>query len=290
MSRVSGTAIYLRDHFLTEGETPSVSLFDRGYLLGDSVFATLRGYGANVFGLDAHTERFFAAADACSLRCPVSAEGLRAIVHEALVRANLAESAVRVTLSRGEGDGGFGTTGREVPTLSVIARPLPPIATQPVSTTVLSSRAVPPECGPVAHKVGSYMSHVVARREAAERGFGDGIVLSIDGELVVSGTVANLFLCIGNRLVTPSLERGGRAGFMRETLLRIAANEGIATDVRPVALREIGDATDLFFTSSLIEIQSIGIVDSTRIGNGTYLMTDRLRRALKKQISIEIAS
>jgi len=286
----SGTTIYLGGRFLADGEEPLVSIFDRGYLLGDSVFATLHGYGEQVFAIDAHLERFFAAAHAYRIRCPIGSEELRAVVTEAIRRSGARESAVRLTLTRGAGDGGFQQTGNEAPLLSVIARPLTARASTPISTTILETRALPPACSLVAHKAGSYATHVLARAEATDRGFDDGIMLAATGEFVVSGTVANLFLVVDGRLVTPSTESGARPGVMRETVLRLAQEEGIASEVRTVAKGELNLASELFFTSSLIEIQPIGSLDRMTVGSGTLPITTRLQHALRRCVEGEVGS
>ena len=49
--------VYLNDRFLDADEPATISLFDRGYLVGDGCFETLRAYGGVPFRLDAHIER-----------------------------------------------------------------------------------------------------------------------------------------------------------------------------------------------------------------------------------------
>lgn len=253
--RRSPPTIYLGNRFLSGDEAPRVSLLDRGYLLGDSVFATLRGYGTRTFALHEHIARLFEAAGAYGIECPLSPEEVKARVSEALHRAALSSSAIRITVSRGEGDGGFALSGNEAGLLSIVVRELVP-ASGAFTARISDVRAVPAECLDPKHKVGSYMTNVAARREATANGASEAILLAAGSDVIVSGAASNLFALIGGRLMTPSEADGARPGVMRRHLLHVARELGIATEVRTLPRRELEQADALLFTSSLLELRS----------------------------------
>ena len=81
-------------------EAAQVPLLDRGYLLGDSVFATARAYGGRVFRLAAHVAALEAAAGGLGLGLDPAGEVLAGLVAQVLARSGLGEAASRNTPPR----------------------------------------------------------------------------------------------------------------------------------------------------------------------------------------------
>lgn len=256
-------AVFLGDRFLSSPEEASVSLFDRGYMLGDAIFETLRAEDGRVFRLDRHLSRLEEGARALEIAMP--AHDLASIVDEAVRRAAAPRAYVRITLSRGMGAGGVAITGAEKPTLSVIAREATP-APDKVASGIAATRRVPPACLPPALKTGNYLPNVLARRELARRGLGEGVMLSVDGA-VVSGTTSNVFVVKGDRIATPRLESGCRPGVVREALLEL--DLGIEEAALDVAALHAAD--EIFFTST-----QVGVLAATSF-EGRPLHVERSR-------------
>src|SRR5690349_16828853 len=79
----------------------TVSVFDRGFLYGDSVFETIRTYRGIPFALDEHMERLKWSADRVFIELPVDPDTLSREVREATSAAGNPESYIRVMLTRG---------------------------------------------------------------------------------------------------------------------------------------------------------------------------------------------
>src|ERR1700736_1470905 len=84
-------------------EQAVVSVFDRGFLYGDSVFESLRTYGGVPFALGEHLARLERSAARVLIELPVSLAVLRDEIMAALASHGSAESYVRLTLTRGVG-------------------------------------------------------------------------------------------------------------------------------------------------------------------------------------------
>lgn len=245
--------IYLRDRFLDADEPAQVSLFDRAYLLGDSLFASLRVYGGVPVALARHVARLEGAAAELGLACP-SAAALEQLARAACDKFMGEYGYLRITLSRGEQPAqgaGLGLSGLGVPVLSVVVRelaspPFPP-ATEIAPVTL---RAAPAACQPPGWKLGSYALRVAMRREVEARGHGEGLVLGLDGA-VVSGVASNVFVVRGGALTTPSLASGCRPGVTRELLLERLAAAGVAVEERAITLDDVRAADAAFFTSAV---------------------------------------
>src|ERR1051325_757849 len=99
---MSGATVYLNDRFLDPGEPATVSLFDRGYLVGDGVFETLRTYRGVPFRLDAHLARLEHSLEVLQIELRQTMPELRALVLDAVARSGLQDANLRITISRGE--------------------------------------------------------------------------------------------------------------------------------------------------------------------------------------------
>src|SRR5687768_668491 len=99
---MSETLVFL-DGVRHSAETATVSVFDRGFLYGDSVFETLRTYGHKPFALDEHLARLERSAERVLIRMPIDRAAFEAEVMAALSAVTHSESLVRIILTRGRG-------------------------------------------------------------------------------------------------------------------------------------------------------------------------------------------
>ncbi len=283
--------MFLGDRFLAPGEAPNVSLFDRGYLLGDSVFASLRVEEGHSFGLSMHIARFLEAASGVGIEVP-NASTIATIVAQACAQFAGPQGYLRLTASRGAGGVGLALSDVGAPLFSVVLRPLasapfPP----PTPVRVATLRAVPAECLDPSWKVGSYAARVQMRREAEEHGHREGLVLGVSGELV-SGIASNVFVLEGGVFRTPRLAGGARPGVTREVCLGLLGSLGFSAVETVVTMDHVRRADAVFFTSSLLpilvcsEICGVGVeVDRPEVEALRHAYVDAVLRDRKKTAS-----
>src|SRR3954453_21101974 len=83
-------------------EEAKISVFDRGFLYGDSVYETIGTAYGRLFAANDHLDRLERSATRIGLSVPPPANGERAIA-ETMEAAGNPESRVRVILTRGSG-------------------------------------------------------------------------------------------------------------------------------------------------------------------------------------------
>ena len=274
----STTVLWHGGRFLAHDEPRAhVALDDRGYLLGDGVFATMRGYDGVCFRAAAHLADLARGADLFDLALPLAQGELAALCDEAAIRTGAADAYVRVTLTRG-------------PRLSILARALEPPSDEDyargVAAVIVGARRIPPECLDPTVKTTSYAPALLARREATARGAAEGIQLSIGGDLAC-GAMANLFVVSARTLLTPSLASGCRNGITRRAVLEIASRAGLDARETRLSPAELARADEAFFTSTRVECLPIASVDGARIGAGTHVRTAAVRAALRDLVAAE---
>lgn len=278
---VRPSVVYLADGFVDPDEA-RVRVDDRGYLLGDGVFATLRGHRGVCFRSQDHLARLARGADLFGLALPAPIPRLTAIANEAAARTEAVDAYVRVTLTRTDGGGS---------TLTILARPLDvPSAAERASgirATVVTTRRPPPSCADPFVKTTSYAGAVLARREATTRGFDEGLQLAVDGTLAC-GAMANVFAVVGDRVVTPPLASGCRAGVTRALVLELAAAAGMTVGEEPVTSDALAGAREVFLTSTRIGCLPVREVDGARFGE-RFPVTGGLHAALEACVASECA-
>lgn len=115
---------------------------------------------------------------------------------------------------------------------------------------------------------GIYVNSALAKTEAQESGFDEAILLTQDGH-VCEGSGENIFLVLGEELVTPPSSDNILMGITRDTVIKLAKNElGIDTIERQVDRSELYVAEECFFTGTAANIAPILEIDHRPIGTG----------------------
>ena len=269
--RQVSTIVHLGGRFIDAAEA-HVSFFDGGYLLGDGLFATMRGYRGVCFRADRHLADLARGAELFGLEVPQPIDDIIALANEAAGRTGAEDAYVRVTLTRGV----------DAPTLSVLARPMLVPSTNDythgVATVTVRPRRIPPACMDPTLKTTSYAASLLARREAEARGAFEGIQLAVDGSLA-SATMANVFLVVGRDLLTPSGASGCRAGITRAAVLELAPALGLAPQETVVDPALLLSADEVFLTSTRLECLAVASVDGVKARQGPHV--GALRDALR---------
>lgn len=243
--------VYLGGRFVDSPSEASVSLYDRGYLLGDAVFETVRTYGLRPFALPDHLLRLAHGAAVLGIAIPEAIDAITTRVYEAIDRLG-AEAVVRVTLSRGDGPRGIGADGYEAPQLSIIAAPLIPYPAEAhavgIDAAIVEQRRIPAVCLDPTIKHAHYLPQILARRSL--HGL-EGVMLGVDGQ-VVSGLVSNVMIGRAGELITPPLVSGCLPGITRDRVLKLARARGLAVREEALYPADLHQADELFFTSTLM--------------------------------------
>jgi branched-chain amino acid aminotransferase len=268
------TSLVLIDGRPMSPENAKISVFDRGFLYGDSVFEALRTYGGRPFALDRHLTRLAGSAARVFIDLPVSLEQLAREVQSAIVGAGNAESYVRLTVTRGVGEAlGLDPGLSRHATRVVIVTPLksPPPETYRDGVAVITHRTerVTDHSAAAGAKVGNYLMAVLANREARLANAAEALI--VDGRsCVVEGATSNVFVVRGDgTLVTPPESDGILLGITRETVLAVAARLGVPTKLESLPLDAVKDAAEVFFCSSIRELMPVVSVDGSKIADGT---------------------
>ncbi len=111
------------------------------------------------------------------------------------------------------------------------------------------------------------LEQVLARREWTDPRIAEALMFSSSGALV-SGTMSNVFLVRGSKLLTPLIDRCGVEGVMRGLVLEIAAAAGIAAEQCRLDAADLAAAEELFLTNALTGIRPVRELEGARRAPG----------------------
>ncbi len=291
---LASSGVVFLDGQLRAPDQAMVSVFDRGFLYGDSVFETLRSYGGRVFALKEHLARLRESARLVGIAVPLGAAEFQREVEQAVTQAGFEESYVRVMLTRGQGARlGLDPAPATQPLRVILVLPLQALPEQKysrgISAVTFRMQRVAEGTPAAGAKLGNYLVSVLAT-EAATRAGADEALL-VDGEgRINEGASSNVFAVKDNELVTPPTSLGILAGVTRERVLRIARQLAIPTTERAIHHEELSSFSELFVTSSIRELVPVVNLDSHPVGPGSPgVLSRRLLEAFRKRVRGECA-
>jgi branched-chain amino acid aminotransferase len=255
-----------------------VSVFDRGFLYGDSVYEVARTSGGRPVDLGRHLDRLARSAAAIGLELPADID---AAVRRTLEAAGNPESYIRVVVTRGGGDIGLDPALADRPRLVVIVKtlvlPAPALYASGCDVALVAVRRNPRRALDPAVKSGNYLNNIMALAEARRGRAYESIMLNPDGRLV-EGSTSNVFLARDRRLLTPAFEDGLLDGITRRRVLELAAAAGIDAGEAHLDADDLRRAPEAFITSSVRGVVPIARVDDEPLAAAPGPMTAELMR------------
>ncbi len=233
------------------------------------------------FRLDDHYDRLLNSAKLLQINCPYSKGELKQAFID-VIKANEYDEniSVRQTLFVD----GFGSWSSEEPVDMFIA-PIPKGKTsseynkkglnccisswQRISDSVLSPRI---KCG------ANYMNSRVGQREALRNGYDTCIFLNNNGK-IAEGPGSCFFLVSKGVLITPRLTDSVLESITRDTIIKLAEENGISVTERTIDRTELYTCDEAFLCGSAMEITPILSIDRYPVGNGE---TGPVTNALQK--------
>lgn len=250
-------------------ERPAIAANDRGFLLADGIFETIKCGAGRPLRWRRHMDRLAAGTAFLGIPLPLSETAIAAALVELLARNRLPEAVVRLTLTRGTGERGLLPPAEPHPTLLLTSAPLP--APRPAVRAILAETAHRNERSPLARiKSLAYLEGVLARIEAERRGVEEALLRNLAGRLA-EASAANLFLVLDGRIATPPVGEGALPGTMRAEVM-----DRTAVEERALEPADLAAASEAFLTNA-VGIRALVEVDGRPVGTGeTGPVTRRL--------------
>ncbi len=236
---------------------------------GTGVFEGIRAYetanGPAVFRLTEHIERLHNSARILMMPMPYSVDELIAATKETVASTGLDSCYVRPLAYYGYGEMGL-ATGSCTTDVAIACWPwgaylgddaLSVGVKMKISSWQRHDHNIMP---PAAKTTGNYVNSTLAKMEALQAGYDEGIMLNRQG-LVSECTGENIFVVRGDRVITPPLASGALEGITQHTVMTIMADMGIEVTIGDIARSDLYIADEIFLCGTAAEVASVNSVD-----------------------------
>lgn len=283
------------DGIISLAEEAKISVLDRGFLYGDSIYEVFRTYEGVPYLYEEHADRFENSARLAQMNISQTREQIRKEI-EKTIQASGVQSGedvyVRYTITRGSGPIDLDPNRSPSTSFIILVKPVPEWPKENYADGVKlaipnirrnSSQTLEPNI-----KGGNYLNNVLAVGEAKAMGADDALMLNLNEKLTECSN-SNILFVIDGAVVTPAVASGNLDGTSKRIVARVCEQFSIGYAEREMSVSDISSATECFITSATREVmpvRSVLIPDGKRVEfpSGGGELTKRLQQMYKDYI------
>jgi branched-chain amino acid aminotransferase len=285
MSAPDNTVVMI-DGCIVPPEGAVVSVFDRGFLYGDSVYEVMRTYDGVAFALREHIDRLYRSARCVHIDIPLPIEQMTSEVLEAVAASTIASNVVRIHVTRGVGPLGLDTAMARDPSRVIIVAPLHPPSDDDyrhgIGVALVRTERTVDNTEAAGAKVANYLVSLLALREAQAVGAKEAVIVDGRGR-VLEGATSNVFVVSQGVVLTPPDSEGILPGITRSYLLRAAESIRLPVRVTTLTRGDLLTADEVFISSTSREVLPVTRVDDQVVGTGEVgPITREIHRAFRR--------
>lgn len=257
---------WIDDGFVAATEA-RVSAFDRGFLFGDGVYEVIPVYGGRPFRIDAHLERLSRSLAGIGLGVPWDDAWLRERIDGLIERNGGGGQSLYLQVTRGA-EHGRDHRFPETPSPTLFMFTTAMQARDPAvdDAGLAAITAVDNRWARCDLKTTALLANVLLRQHANSNG-ADEVILHRDG-MLTEASVSNVYLVERGTVYTPPLGSGLLPGVTRIVVLELCGELGIPVEEIALAVDRIGEADELWLSSSTREIAPITRIDGRPVADG----------------------
>lgn len=238
---------------------------DRGFIYGDGVYEVIPAYGGRYLRLDAHIARLERSLAEARIKNPYPAHRWTDILAELLTRHGGGDASIYLQVTRGVAprDHAFPDCP---PTVFAMSRVLKPVPAAQVNGGLKAISLADIRWQWCQIKSISLQGAAMLRQQAIDAGADEAILHR--GRWVTEGAAANVFVVIDGAVVTPPPSNWLLHGITRDLVLELAAQVDLRVDERPMRLKELLAADEIWLSSSTKEVLAVTQLDGAPVGDG----------------------
>lgn len=252
---------------LTPLAEAKISVLDRGFQYGDSIYEVIRTYEGVPFFLDEHHDRLENSARLARINLTLSREELTQEIRRTVQAAALQkgeDAFVRYTITRGEGPLDLDPATTKKNSFVILVKEIPSWRKEHYDRGMVLAVPSVLRNSPLALdpniKSGNYLNNILAVAEAKELGADDALILSADGKLTEASN-SNVAFVVGGEIRTPLHEprthTGNLRGITRTLIGELCANVNVSYSEVAMSLSDAERAEECFVSSATREIMPV---------------------------------
>lgn len=266
-----GEKIVSINRVMSSLEEAKVSVFDRGFLFGDSIYEVTMTRNKKPLFLKEHLDRLERSASKIDLKLSYTRKQIELEIQKVIDAVDSERVYIRLIITRGEGEIGLDPELAGKNNMVIIGKVLPEnpswwykkgIGLIVADTIRNSIEAMDPNI-----KSGNYLNNVLAYAEAKKQGAYDAVMLNNSGQ-ITECTTSNIWMVRGGRIITAPQRAGILEGITRKTLMLAMKEQGLRLYEECFFADDLRNCDECFITSSTKFIVPVTELDKRKIGTG----------------------
>jgi D-alanine transaminase len=258
--------VFLNGSFLPYEEA-TIPVMDRGFLFADGIYEVSAVLNGSLVDHEAHLARLDRSLREIRIPNPYGAAEWERLCRELVRRNGLAEGLVYMQVTRGVAERDFAFPHEAAPTVVMFTQQKN-ISRSPQAETGVAVVTVPDLRWKRRDiKSVSLLPQVLAKQAAVEAGVAEAWMVE-DG-FVTEGSSSTAFIVTKDPyIVTRPLSNAILPGITRRSVMRLAAEQGLAVDERLFTVEEAHEAAEAFLTSASMLVMPVVAIDGRPVGAG----------------------
>ena len=257
--------VYLNGDFIAADQA-KVSVFDRGFLLGDGVYEVIPIYAGKCFQLSGHLLRLQASLDGVRMKNPHSESEWQVLIEQLVERNGGGDQSLYLQVTRGVAPRDHIFPDNVTPTAFAMSSSLAPV---PEKYKTQGAAAITLEdirwqnCN---IKAITLLPNSLLKQQAHEAGALEALLIR-DGYLT-EGAASNAYIVLDGTIYTAPKDEKVLPGITREVVIEIAQKNNMPLLEQAVTEQQLKQADEIWISSSTKEVVPITRLDNNKVGEG----------------------
>ncbi len=257
--------VYLNGDYLA-AENAKVSVFDRGFLLGDGVYEVIPAYNGVCFELTAHLQRLQNSLDGIRMKNPHTATEWKSIIAEVVKQNGGGDQSVYLQVTRGVAPRDHVFPQGVEPTAFVMSNPLQTVPETYLSQGISAITLPDIRWQKCDIKAVTLLPNSLLKQQALEAGAQEALLIR-DG-YVTEGAASNAYVIKNGTIYTAPKSEKILPGITRDVVIKLAKDNSFPLVEQIVSESELKDADELWVSSSTKEVLPITMLNGEPVGDG----------------------
>ena len=259
---------YVNGRYVTHGDA-AVHIEDRGFQFADGVYEVVPIVNSRMVDAGPHLDRLERSLSELTIAMPLSRKVLELVMDELIARNGVNEGLIYMQVTRGVSPRDHKFPSGVRPSIVMTTKRLRFLTQKKLSDGVKVITIPDIRWTRCDIKTVALLPNCMGKTEAAAAGAYEAWQVDGDG-MVTEGTSSNAWIVThDDKLVTRPVGHEILRGVTRQTLLRIAAEAGLAFEERPFSVEEAKSARETFLSSATSFVTPVVELDEVTIGDGT---------------------
>ena len=251
---------------LIAADQAKVSVFDRGFLLGDGVYEVIPVYDGRCFQLKKHLERLQNSLDGVRMANPYSDAQWQSVFETLINHHGDGDQALYLQVTRGVAPRDHVFPDNMTPTAFVMSNPMKAVPEQYKRQGISAITLIDTRWQKCNIKAITLLPNSLLKQQAKDAGAEEALLIR-DGYLT-EGSSSNAYAVIDGVIYTAPKDEKILPGITRDVVLSIAKKAGIPLVEEAVAESQLTTADELWVSSSTKEVLSITRLNGVKVGQG----------------------